>query len=74
MTGESLTLRISVKTAPSEQWAVARVLRVALKRALDENGARIPLANQSLVRTFNPKTQEMPVVARIHPEPGEASS
>ena len=74
VTGESLTLRISVKTAPSEQWAVARVLRVALKRALDENGARIPLANQSLVRTFNPKTQEMPVVARIHPEPGEASS
>lgn len=74
VTGESLTLRISVKTAPSEQWAVARVLRVALKRALDENGARIPLSNQSLVRTFNPKTQEMPVVARIHPEPGEASS
>lgn len=74
VTGESLTLRISVKTAPSEQWAVARVLRVALKRALDENGARIPLANQSLVRTFNPKTQEMPVVARIHPESGEASS
>lgn len=74
VTGESLTLRISVKTAPSEQWAVARVLRVALKRALDENGARIPLANQSLVRTFNPKTQEMPVVARIHPESGEATS
>lgn len=74
VTGESLTLRISVKTAPSEQWAVARVLRVALKRALDENGARIPLANQSLVRTFNPKTQETPVVARIHPESGEASS
>lgn len=74
VTGESLTLRISVKTAPSEQWAVARVLRVALKRALDENGARIPLANQSLVRTFNPKTQETPVVARIHPESSEASS
>lgn len=64
VTGESLILRISVKTAPSEQWAIARILRLALKRALDENGARIPLANQSIVRTFNPKTQEFPVIAQ----------
>lgn len=73
VTGESLTLRISVKTAPSEQWSIARVLRVALKKALDQAGARIPLANQSLVRTYNPKTQSFPVIAPQQPPAGPAS-
>lgn len=54
LTGESLTLRFTVKTAPSEQWAVARVLRTALKEALDQRGSRVPLLNQSLVRTVVP--------------------
>lgn len=73
VTGESLTLRISVKTAPSQQWAIARVLRMALKKALDENGARIPLLNQQLVRTFNPQTQQFPVLTKDR-RPSTASS
>lgn len=51
VSGEALTIRLSVKTAPSEQWAVARVLRLALKQALDNNGYHIPLINQSVVRS-----------------------
>lgn len=63
VTGESLTIRVSVKTAPSEQWGIARVLRVALKKALDDAGARIPLANQSIIRGWsNPKTQSFPII------------
>ena len=53
VSGESLTVRVSVKTAPSQQWAVARALRVALKQALDAHGARIPLLNQSVIRREN---------------------
>ena len=37
---------------------------MALKKALDENGARIPLLNQQLVRTFNPQTQQFPVLTK----------
>lgn len=68
VSGEALTLRISVKTAPSEQWAIARALRIALKRALDASGNRIPLVNQSVVRSINPKTQEFPVLKSQAPK------
>lgn len=49
LTGESITLRLAVKTAPLQQWAVARELRAQLKAALDAHGYRIPLVNQSVV-------------------------
>lgn len=58
MTGEALTLRLAVKTAPAQQWGVARVLRARLKEALDAHGYRMPLLNQSVVH----RTQSMPVV------------
>lgn len=57
LTGESLTLRFSVKTAPSEQWMVARIMRTALKEALDEQGVQVPLVNQSLIRAYPDKKQ-----------------
>lgn len=49
MSGESLTLRLAVKTAPLQQWAVARELRAAIKHALDAGGYRMPLLNQSII-------------------------
>lgn len=55
VSGESVVVRVSVKTAPSEQWAVARVLRLELKKALDAAGYHIPLANQSLIRAMDHK-------------------
>ncbi len=49
VTGEQVTLRLTVKTAPSEQFAVGRKLREHLKKAMDERGLRIPPVNQSVV-------------------------
>ena len=49
MTGEYLTLRIAIRTAPLQQWDVARVLRIYVKKALDQDGLRIPLMNLSLI-------------------------
>lgn len=51
ITGESITVRLAVKTAPLQQWDVARVLRVRIKKLLDREGLRLPLANQVAVRS-----------------------
>lgn len=50
ITGESITVRLAVKTAPLQQWDVARVLRVRIKKMLDREGLRLPLVNQMVVR------------------------
>ncbi|GAA3813152.1 mechanosensitive ion channel family protein [Cellulomonas soli] len=44
LTSEAVTLRLSVRTAPSMQWEVARALRVQARAALES--ADIPLAGQ----------------------------
>lgn len=49
VTGEQVTLRLTVKTAPSEQFAVGRKLREHLKKAMDERGLHIPLTQQSVI-------------------------
>lgn len=67
LTGESVTLRFTVKTAPSEQWSVARTMRTALKSALDEQGMRVPLVNQSLVKS-SPQTQALPRIMDVSAE------
>ena len=59
MTGEYLTMRIAMRTAPLQQWDVARVLRVYVKSALDREGLHIPLQNQSVVHG----TQTMPIIS-----------
>lgn len=50
LTGESVTVRVVVKTAPAQQWAVSRVLRVKVKKMLDGQGLSVPLLNQTMVR------------------------
>ena len=40
---ESITLRVLLKTAPMEQWAVARELRQRIKSRFDHEGIEIPL-------------------------------
>jgi small conductance mechanosensitive channel len=40
---ESLTLRVLLKTAPMEQWGVARELRQRVKARFDHEGIEIPL-------------------------------
>ncbi|MCP3424848.1 mechanosensitive ion channel family protein [Rothia sp. AR01] len=71
MSGESLTLRLAVKTAPLQQWDVARTLRAHIKRALDQEGFRMPLLNQSIIH----QTSSFPSVsARVSPSSGEGES
>ena len=40
---ESITLRVLLKTAPMEQWGVARALRQRIKARFDHEGIEIPL-------------------------------
>jgi small conductance mechanosensitive channel len=40
---EAVTLRVLLKTAPMEQWAVARALRQRVKARFDHEGIEIPL-------------------------------
>ena len=42
-TPEAVTLRVLLKTAPMEQWAVARELRQRIKARFDHEGIEIPL-------------------------------
>jgi small-conductance mechanosensitive channel len=42
-TPEAVTLRVLLKTAPMEQWAVARALRQRVKARFDHEGIEIPL-------------------------------
>jgi len=42
LTPDAITLRVLVKTAPMEQWAVARELRQRIKARFDHEGIEIP--------------------------------
>ena len=52
LSGESVTIRTVIKTEPNEQWAVARAFRAAVKAELDGRGMRIPLPQQTILRTM----------------------
>ena len=45
-TADSVTIRVMVKTAPLEQWAVARALRQRIKARFDHEGIEIPFAQR----------------------------
>lgn len=48
VTADAVVLRLAVRTAPLEQWAIARELRKRIKSALDQEGVRMPLPQQVL--------------------------
>jgi small conductance mechanosensitive channel len=54
LTGESVVIRLAIRTKPLEQWAIARKMRARLKEALAEEGLRIPLLNQTVIRGSAP--------------------
>lgn len=45
---DSISIRLSVKTEPGEQWQTGRVLRARLKRAFDANGIEIPFPQRTV--------------------------
>jgi small conductance mechanosensitive channel len=42
VTPDAITLRVALKTAPMEQWRVARVLRARIKARFDHEGIQAP--------------------------------
>lgn len=66
ISGESMTIRTVIKTEPNEQWAVARAFRGEIKNQLDRRGLRIPLPQQTVLRT-------LPDPAHAHKDPDAES-
>ncbi|HEY3530830.1 MAG TPA: mechanosensitive ion channel domain-containing protein [Nocardioides sp.] len=57
MTPDAITLRVALKTAPMEQWRVARVLRARIKSRFDHEGIQAPFPT-SYVMNRTPGAQE----------------
>ncbi|WP_420625830.1 mechanosensitive ion channel family protein [Candidatus Poriferisodalis sp.] len=66
---DAVTLRVMVKTEPSEQWATARLLRKRIKDAFDEAGIEIPFPQRTVwVRSGEPD-QTAPAAAAAFDRP-----
>jgi small conductance mechanosensitive channel len=65
LTPDAITLRVLVKTAPMEQWAIARELRQRIKARFDHEGIEIPYA-QRVVWQRDAKAHRFPA---DEPEP-----
>jgi small conductance mechanosensitive channel len=59
LTPDAITLRVLVKTAPMEQWAIARELRQRIKARFDHEGIEIPYA-QRVVWQRDAKAHRIP--------------
>jgi len=70
---DGIAIRLVVKTAPLEQWTVARELRKRIKAAFAEAGIEIPLPQRSLWLRTSP-TAEPQVVAPAPEEAGATGS
>jgi len=46
LAADSVTIRVMIKTAPLQQWAVARTLRQRIKSRFDHEGIEIPFAQR----------------------------
>ncbi|MCW2833361.1 MAG: ykuT, partial [Nocardioides sp.] len=62
LTPDAVVLRVALKTAPLEQWKVARELRRRLKTAFEENGIEIPFPQRSLWLPTEPEGPAQPVL------------
>ena len=52
---DAVTIRVMLKTEPSEQWATARLMRRRIKAAFDEAGIEIPFPQRTVwVRSGEP--------------------
>jgi small conductance mechanosensitive channel len=62
MTPDAITLRVTLKTAPMEQWRVARVLRERIKARFDHEGIQAPYPT-SYVMNRTPGSEEVAATA-----------
>ena len=65
VTGESVTLRLAVRTVPLKQWDVARALRLRIKRMFDREGIHVPLVNQTVIRQGEPGAAGTPETGEV---------
>jgi small-conductance mechanosensitive channel len=63
---DGIAIRLVVKTAPLEQWSVARELRRRVKAAFDEAGIEIPFPQRTLWMRTAP--EETPTVVTDQPD------
>ena len=62
---DAVTIRVMLKTEPSEQWATARLMRRRIKAAFDEAGIEIPFPQRTVwVRSGEPDESESGEPAR----------
>ena len=76
---DGIAIRLVVKTAPLEQWTIARELRRRIKSAFAEAGIEIPLPQRSLWLRTDPKAAPVVVpaedaAAEEAPEPPRADT
>jgi small-conductance mechanosensitive channel len=64
MTPDAITLRVTLKTAPMEQWRVARVLRERIKSRFDHEGIQAPYPT-SYVMNRTPGSEEVAATASV---------
>ena len=67
ITPDAITLRVTLKTAPMEQWRVARVLRERIKARFDHEGIQAPYPT-SYVMNRTPGDPEAAMVANAKAE------
>lgn len=65
---DGIDIRLVIKTAPLEQWKVARELRHRLKDAFDAEGIEIPFPQRSLWLRTSPDGKPAPVTDAV-PDP-----
>jgi small conductance mechanosensitive channel len=68
LTPDAVVLRVALKTAPLEQWAVAREMRQRIKARFDAEGIEMPFA-QRMVWTRNAETEPAPPQTDIEAAP-----
>ena len=64
---DAVLVRVALKTAPLEQWAVAREMRQRIKYRFDHEGIEIPFAQRVL--WMRDATPAPPVTRRTPPSP-----
>ncbi|GAA2152214.1 mechanosensitive ion channel family protein [Nocardioides koreensis] len=70
---ESITLRVLLKTAPMEQWGVARELRQRIKARFDHEGIEIPLP-QRVIWHREEKAAQAEADAAPQPRSGDSAT
>lgn len=60
LAADAVTIRVMLKTAPLEQWAVARALRQRIKARFDHEGIEIPFAQRVVWHREDRRTPGVP--------------